>query len=139
MELNNARWELYAQARAGGKNQTESAIFAGYSKKSAHTQGNRLNKNEKVRERIKEIRKEKVEELGLDEYYVLKGIKGTIEDLDCAHQVRLNGYFKLGDWLGLWDKKDEEKIDILENMTDDELDEQIKKLKGAEEDDKEEE
>lgn len=55
-ELDNVKWELFARAFISNYgNATQAAIDAGYSRKSAHGQGNRLRNNETVRTRIKEL------------------------------------------------------------------------------------
>ena len=59
----NTRQEKFAQEYWKTGHGTNSAINAGYSKKSAHTQANLLLNNIKVQERIKELESQSRDEL----------------------------------------------------------------------------
>lgn len=56
-------------------NATQAAIRAGYSEKTAYSQGQRLLKNVEVHARIEELKKTRAERLNLDAYWVLKRLK----------------------------------------------------------------
>ena len=61
------KWELFSRKYVETLNATESAIFAGYSEKTAYSQGSRLLKNAEVQARIQEL----IEESKLDAEAVL--------------------------------------------------------------------
>ncbi|MFP5227557.1 MAG: hypothetical protein ACLGXA_07985 [Acidobacteriota bacterium] len=56
--LKNQRHELFCQARAKGLTQSQAAVAAGLSPKSAESQGSRLNKDERILLRICELQLE---------------------------------------------------------------------------------
>lgn len=56
-------------------NATQAAIRAGYSEKTAYSQGQRLLKNVEVIARVKEMKDKRAEELELDAFWVLKRLK----------------------------------------------------------------
>lgn len=130
MRLKNDKQEKFAYARAIlEKNKKDSAIYAGYSKKGAHTRGYQLNKQKRIIDRIQELREEQVKELGIDNLFLLKGILETLKDRKCPANAKLNAYFELADRLGLL-KEDsiKEKEEQLEDITDKEIEERIKEL-----------
>lgn len=53
-------------------NATQAAIRAGYSEKTAYSQGQRLLKNVEISSRIEELKKHRADRLNLDAYWVLK-------------------------------------------------------------------
>lgn len=53
-------------------NATQAAIRAGYSERTAYSQGQRLLKNVEVSARIEELKKTRADRLNLDAYWVLK-------------------------------------------------------------------
>ncbi|MBQ9709482.1 MAG: terminase small subunit [Clostridia bacterium] len=55
-----------------GHNATKAAIAAGYSEKSAYSQGSRLLKNEEIAERIRQIEGDLLNELGITQTSVLE-------------------------------------------------------------------
>ena len=61
------KWELFSRKFVETLNATESAIFAGYSEKTAYSQGSRLLKNAEIQARIQEL----IEESKLDAEAVL--------------------------------------------------------------------
>lgn len=58
-------------------NATQAAIRAGYSERSARVNGPRMLSNADVSARVKEIQEERMHQLGLDAYWVLKRLKDT--------------------------------------------------------------
>lgn len=56
-------------------NATQAAIRAGYSSRTAYSQGQRLLKNAEVLACVKELKDKRAEELELDAYWVLKRLK----------------------------------------------------------------
>lgn len=59
--LKNQRWELFSQARAKGSTQAQAAVSAGFSEKTAESQGQRLNKDTAIQKRIVELKRKIVE------------------------------------------------------------------------------
>lgn len=53
------KMKAYAAARVSGKNQTQSAILAGYGEQSAKQTGSKLEKNVEIRAEILRLREEK--------------------------------------------------------------------------------
>lgn len=62
-ELENEQWEIFCQEYVVDFNGTQAAINAGYSKKTARSQGNRLLTNVDIQSRIKELTQKKVERI----------------------------------------------------------------------------
>lgn len=83
-------------------NGTQSAIMAGYSKKSAGTVGHKLLKNPLIKERLDMIKQEEIDRLGIDDKYVLENIKETAER--CMQKVPVMYFDKT-------DKSYKQKID----------------------------
>lgn len=84
-KLANDRREMFCQyyvTELKGRlyNGTESAIKAGYSKKTAYSQANRLLKIAEIQRRIEEIKQEVMDQLGIDQLYVLNRYKKIIDD-----------------------------------------------------------
>lgn len=68
----NRRQELFCQEYMIDLNATQAAIRAGYSERTARSQGNRLLTNVDVLARVKELKSKRAEKLELDAYWVLK-------------------------------------------------------------------
>lgn len=67
-----AKQQMFIDEYLVDLNATQSAIRAGYSEKTAYSQGQRLLKNVKVSARIEELKKTRADRLNLDAYWVLK-------------------------------------------------------------------
>lgn len=67
------RIERFAVEYAKTLNVSQSAIAAGYSEKTAASQGSRLLKNVKVISRVREIQQEMLDRLPISIYFVIKG------------------------------------------------------------------
>lgn len=87
-ELENEKWELFCKYIAlSGFDKTKAYIKAGYSEKKASQGAYRLfNKKDKegnyvIKNRIAELRTEKLAELSFDEMYLIETIKNAIERL----------------------------------------------------------
>lgn len=68
----NARHELFCKEYLVDLNATQAAIRAGYSVRSARSQGHRLLTDDDILTRVKELKYKRAEELDLDAYWVLK-------------------------------------------------------------------
>lgn len=71
----NARQELFCKEYLVDLNATQAAIRAGYSVRTAYSQGQRLLKHVEVLARVKELKAKRADELELDAYWVLKRLK----------------------------------------------------------------
>lgn len=68
----NARQKLFIDEYLVDLNATQAAIRAGYSERTAYSQGARLLKNVEIHARIEELKKTRADRLNLDAYWVLK-------------------------------------------------------------------
>lgn len=71
----NAKQEMFCKEYIIDLNATQAAIRAGYSERTAYSQGQRLLKNVEVLARVKELKDKRADELELDAYWVLKRLK----------------------------------------------------------------
>lgn len=71
----NAKQEMFCKEYLIDLNATQAAIRAGYSERTAYSQGQRLLKNVEVLARVKELKEKRADELELDAYWVLKRLK----------------------------------------------------------------
>lgn len=71
----NAKQEMFCREYLIDLNATQAAIRAGYSERTAKSQGSRLLTNANVLARIKELKDKRADELELDAYWVLKRLK----------------------------------------------------------------
>lgn len=65
---------MFCQEYLVDGNASRSAISAGYSKKTAYSQGSRLLKNVKIVDRLLELSKKRAQQLKLDQDYVLRNL-----------------------------------------------------------------
>lgn len=90
----NARQKKFAEEYWVSGHGTQSAINAGYSKKSAHTQANLLLKNIKVQEKIKELENESrtllQQQFARDAIEARKIMFNIMADDDAPENVRLS-------------------------------------------------
>lgn len=68
----NARQQLFIDEYLVDLNATQAAIRAGYSSRTAYSQGSRLMKDVEIHARIEELKKTRADRLNLDAYWVLK-------------------------------------------------------------------
>lgn len=71
----SAKQEMFCREYLVDLNATQAAIRAGYSERSARANGPRLLTNADVAARVKELQEERMQQLGLDAYWVLKRLK----------------------------------------------------------------
>lgn len=71
----NAKQEMFCKEYIIDLNATQAAIRAGYSERTARSQGQRLLTNVDILARIKELKDKRADELELDAYWVLKRLK----------------------------------------------------------------
>ena len=76
-ELKNERQERFCQEYLLKLNYTEAAKAAGYSERSAASQGSALMKNPEILARVRELRKERMERMALDADFVLHELIDT--------------------------------------------------------------
>lgn len=84
-KLKNERQEMFCQyyiTEIDGKiyNATKAAQKAGYSMKTAYSQGHRLTQMPYIQERIEELKADALASIGMDQLYYLTKIKKIIED-----------------------------------------------------------
>ncbi|GAQ18022.1 terminase [Oceanobacillus picturae] len=71
----SAKQELFCQEYIIDLNATQAAIRAGYSEKTARSQGQRLLTKVAITARVNELKEKRAEKLELDAYWVLKRLK----------------------------------------------------------------
>ena len=76
-DLKNEKHERFCQAYLMDLNYTKAAIAAGYSERSAASQGSALMKKPEILARVRELRKERMERMGLDADFVLHELLDT--------------------------------------------------------------
>ena len=96
---------LFCQFMAGGMSPSQAYLraFKTNNVRYAKEQSTKLLKTERITQTMKEELKPVCKELGIDDKYVLEGIKSEADDADKA-DVRLKALFKLSDILDLEDK-----------------------------------
>lgn len=129
----NERQRLFVREYLIDHNATKAAERAGYSKRTAYSQGFDLLRKAEIRAAIDHAESEALAALGITKRYILKGLKANAE-LEGAGHVRNKALELLGKWLGLFT----ERIDVtsdgkpllspLASMTDEELDAHITEL-----------
>ncbi|MDL4842824.1 terminase small subunit [Aquibacillus rhizosphaerae] len=82
-----ARQQMFIDEYLIDLNATQAAIRAGYSEKTAYSQGQRLLKNVEVHARIEEGKKTRADRLNLDAYWVLKRLMDISDRSMQAEQV----------------------------------------------------
>lgn len=90
-------------------NATQAAIRAGYSEKTAYSQGQRLLKNAEIQEAVQEAQAERAERLEVTSDDVLKGllIEATREGEGSSHSARVAAWGHLGKHLGMFKEQQE--------------------------------
>lgn len=88
-------------------NATQAAIRAGYSEKTAYSQGQRLLKNAEIQEAVQEAQAERAERLELTQDDVLKGLllEAMREGEGSSHSARVAAWGHLGKHLGMFTDK----------------------------------
>lgn len=88
-------------------NQTQAAIRAGYSPKTANEQASRLLANVNIKEYVQSLMDERIERTEITADYVLNGIKDSTEALkaDGDHAATFKGYELLGKHLKMFTDK----------------------------------
>lgn len=71
----NARQDMFCKEYLIDLNATQAAIRAGYSERTAKSQGSRLLTNADILARVKELKDKRADELELDAYWVLNRLK----------------------------------------------------------------
>lgn len=105
MESLTPKQQVFFTAFLSSNNATQAAIAAGYSEKTAYSQGQRLLKNVE----IQELLKQRVESLNITVDEVLKGVHAIATDTTAKNSDRLKGYELLGKHLRMWGEKDAHK------------------------------
>ena len=119
----NPRQQAFATQYLQDNNATQAATRAGYSKKTAYSQGQRLLKNVEVAAFIKAQQTEATEQVELSQKYVLDGLM-EIAASDQAVSARVRAYELLGKHQGMFG----DRIEISEIPSDETIDEWIKSL-----------
>jgi hypothetical protein len=101
----STREELFVQYLSGGMDPHKAYLqaFPTNNPSYANTRASQLIKTARVRSAMKEELKPFLEELGLDEHYVLSNIKGVIDSCD-KDDTKLKALFKLADIMDMEDK-----------------------------------
>lgn len=90
-ELKNKKYELFCLEIASGQNNTQAAINAGYSPKSARKTGNRLRTNADVKARIDELMAQLASEKVADAREVLEYLTSVMRGESTSSTLRLCG------------------------------------------------
>ncbi len=85
-------------------NATQAAIRAGYSPKTAYSQGERLLKNVEVHRAIQEAQEARSERTGITQDEVIQGLKkeAALEGDGSSHSARVAAWAHLGKHLGIF-------------------------------------
>lgn len=98
----NEKQELFAREYIKDLNATQAAIRAGYSEKTAKSQGQRLLTHVDVQALVIELFKERTERLQVDSDYVLQRLV-DIDQMDVLDVMNDDGSLKpLSDWPLIW-------------------------------------
>lgn len=104
IEKSNRKDELsskqikFCEYYATGLNGAESARLSGYAKDSAKTSAYRLLKNEKIKQKIKELKSEILDELNVSPAYILNKLKNLAEaNINDYYEKDSEGKLKLKD------------------------------------------
>ena len=87
-ELENKKHETFCQEYIVDFNGTQAAIRAGYSPKSARSQASELLTNPNISARIRELQKERIERLTLNQDFVVLQIVDTIQQCKGGYPVK---------------------------------------------------
>lgn len=108
-------------------NATQSAIRAGYSKKTANEQGARLMSDSNILTRLSELKEERNKKLEADADYILRRLI-EIDKLDIADILADSGDIKpVSEWSDAW-KRSIQSLDI-QVKTEDDINVYIKKIR----------
>jgi phage terminase small subunit len=99
------------------QNATQAAIRAGYSEKTAYSQGQRLLKDNEVIGAIAKCTKKAVEKAEINVEKVLRGINAIAECPTAKNNDKLKAYELLGKYLSMFTDKQEIKGDIDNHIT----------------------
>ena len=139
--LADARQESFCQHISGcyAKKQTEAAILAGYSKKSARNQGANLCAKLHIKKRVKYLRENAAEALGISRKSQLEEILKIYNREDCGIKDKLKALEMINSMVGYnaatkleLSGKNGGAIDVNNKViskTDDELDDSINELR----------
>ena len=99
----NAKQEAFAHEYIKDLNITQAAIRAGYSAKTAHSQGSRLLNHVEVSDLIQKLKQRRCDKAEIDAGYVLKRLK-EIDELDILDIVTddLMSFKPLNEWPKSW-------------------------------------
>lgn len=98
----SAKQKLFARAYIITFNATQAAKEAGYSEKTAYSQGQRLLKNVEIKKEIDLAKAERLERLQIDADYVLNRMV-EIDQMDYAEILDEHGAFKpVDEWPLVW-------------------------------------
>ena len=101
----NPRQTLFAKEYAVDHNATQAAIRAGYSKKTAYSQGQRLLNHAEVSVLVKAQQDKQSEALELTTESVLTGLNEIATDKKLAPSARVRAYELLGKHQGLFTER----------------------------------
>ena len=89
MPLSNDKHEQFCHQYLIDRNATQAAIRAGYSEKTAYSQGQRLLKNVETLSRVRELQKEQAERLCIDADWVILRLVEIVERCSQAQPVMM--------------------------------------------------
>ena len=98
----NPRQTKFAQEYVQNSNATQAAIKAGYSKKTAYSQGQRLLSHVEVAAFIETQQAQTTERVGLSQRYVLEGLMGIAENDKSPASSQVRAYELLGKHQGMF-------------------------------------
>lgn len=109
MEKLSDKQERFCQEYTKDLNQTQAAIRAGYSPKTANQQASRLLTKVNVQARIAELQKKISEEIEVDANYITKGFKEVVEASDSSGSEKTQALKMLAMRLGYFEKHNAQK------------------------------
>lgn len=94
--------ERFVQEYLIDLNATQAAIRAGYSKKTAYAIGEQNLRKLEVAQAIAEAQAVRAKKAGMDEQWVLDGLKSIAEDKNASVAARVTAYTNIGKHFGMF-------------------------------------
>lgn len=114
-----ARQKLFCEEYLVDLNATQAAIRAGYKKKTARSQGQRLLTNVDIQKYISELQKQQSERTGITADTVLKELeKIALSDVEVSGKEKIKALELLGKHLGMFNGQTEDPAATENNLLD---------------------
>lgn len=101
----NPKQRAFAVEYTKDKNATQAAVRAGYSRRTAGSQGNDLLKKPEIQEAISELQEAAAARASITVDKIVAGLKQIAEEPDAKDSDRIKAYELLGKYLGMFTEK----------------------------------